>query len=83
MEETVKEVYTDEELMLLLKKPNLSKCKFNEYRTWVIINFMMNSGARSSTIREILIGDVDLDNGIVTYRHNKNHRVQVIPLCSQ
>ena len=82
-EETVKETYTDEELMLLLKKPKLNKCSFSEYRSWVIINFIMNSGARASTICSIHISDVDLKNGIVTYRHNKNHKVQIIPLCSR
>lgn len=82
-EETVKDTYTDNELYALLKKPNLKSCRFPEYRSWVIINFLVNSGARSSTIRNILISDVDLDNGLVTYRHNKNHKVQVIPLCSQ
>ncbi len=82
-EETVKETYSDAELSLLLKKPNLKSCRFTEYRSWVIINFLVNSGARASTIRNILIGDIDLENGFVTYRHNKNHRVQVIPLCSQ
>ena len=82
-EETVKTTYTDEELEILLKKPNLSSCSFAEYRDCVIINFLMNSGARSSTIREILIKDVDLKTGLLTYRHNKNHKVQAIPLCSR
>ena len=41
--ETVKEVYTDEELMILLKKPE-ANCNFCEYRNWVIINFLLNSG---------------------------------------
>lgn len=82
-EETVKETYSDEELSLLLKKPSINKCSFVEYRTWVIINFLLNSGARASTIRHILIQDVDLHNGLISYRHNKNSKVQVIPLCSQ
>lgn len=82
-EETVKETYSDEELTLLLKKPSINNCSFVEYRTWVIINFLLNSGARASTIRHILIQDVDLYNGLISYRHNKNSRVQVIPLCSQ
>ena len=81
--ETVKEVYTDKELSLLLKKPNLKRCRFPEYRSWVIINFLVNSGARASTIRNILVSDVDLDNGFVNYRHTKNRKVQVIPLCTQ
>ena len=44
--ETVKEVYTDEELMILLKKPE-ANCNFCEYRNWVIINFLLNSGCRA------------------------------------
>ena len=32
-EETVKTPYTDVELKLLLKKPNLKRCDFSEYRT--------------------------------------------------
>ena len=82
-EETVKETYTDDELSLLLKKPNLNECSFTEYRDWVIISFLLNSGARASTIRAILIKDLDLQNGIITYRHTKNNKPQVIPLCSQ
>ena len=82
-EETIKETYTDRELELLLKKPNLKQCSFSEYRDWVIINFLLNSGARAATVRSILIKDVDLQNGIVTYRHTKNNKPQMIPLCSQ
>ena len=36
--ETVKEVYTDKELMILLKKPE-ANCNFCEYRNWVIHQF--------------------------------------------
>ena len=39
--ETVKETYTDEELLRLLKKPAAS-CNFCEYRNWVIVNFPRN-----------------------------------------
>jgi len=82
-EETVKDTYTDGELEILLKKPDTHKCSFAEYRDWVIINFLLNSGSRAATIRAILIRDVDLDNGLVHYRHTKNRKAQVIPLCSE
>ncbi len=82
-EETIKETYSDRELIALLKKPDMRKCSFAEYRNWVIINFPLNSGSRAATVRAILIRDVDLDNCLVYYRHNKNRKVQVIPLCSQ
>ena len=81
-EETVKETYTDAELTVLLKKPNIRKATFAEYRNWVIINFLLNCGCRAATVRSIHIRDVDLDSGTVFYRHTKNRKVQVIPLCT-
>ncbi len=79
--ETVKETYTDDELALLLKKP-AANCDFTEYRNWVIINFLMNSGCRAATVRNIQNRDVDLDTKQIILRHNKNGKIQVIPLCS-
>lgn len=81
-EETIKETYTDGELKALLKKPDVRKCTFAEFRNWAIINFLLNSGCRAATVRGIQIRDLDLDNGIVYYRHTKNKKAQVIPLCS-
>ena len=81
-EETVKETYSDLELSTLLKKPDIRKATFAEYRDWVIINFLLNCGSRAATVRAIQIRDVDLDGGMVFYRHTKNRKAQVIPLCS-
>ena len=81
-EETVKETYSDAELAALLKKPDIRKATFAEYRDWVIINFLLNGGSRAATVRAIQIRDVDLDGGMVFYRHTKNRKAQVIPLCS-
>jgi integrase/recombinase XerD len=80
--ETVKEAYTDEELLALLKRPK-KNCSFCEYRNWVIVNFLMNSGCRSATIRNIQNRDVDLDARQIILRHNKNGKIQTVPLCSQ
>jgi integrase/recombinase XerD len=81
-EETVKETYSDAELAALLKKPDIRKATFAEYRDWVIINFLLNCGSRAATVRAIQIRDVDLAGGMVFYRHTKNRKAQVIPLCS-
>ena len=80
-EETIKETYSDEELKKLLKKPNMKKCTFAEYRNWVIINLLLNNGCRAATIRNIQIKDVDNENKVIYLRHTKNKRAQVIPLC--
>lgn len=79
--ETVKETYSDDELEKLLKKPK-KDCNFCEYRSWVIVNFLLNSGCRAGTIRAIQNRDVDLEARQVIFRHNKNSKIQVIPLCS-
>ena len=78
----MKETYSDLELSALLKKPDIRKATFAEYRDWVIINFLLNCGSRAATARAIQIRDVDLDGGVVFYRHTKNRKTQVISLCS-
>lgn len=66
--ETVKETYTDRELAILLKKPTKS-ATFVEYRTWVIINFLLNCGCRAATVRNIQNRDIDLAARTVIFRH--------------
>lgn len=79
--ETIKETYSDEELKKLLEKP-ATNCSFCEYRSWIVIQFLLNSGCRASTIRNIQNRDVDLESRQVLFRHTKTRKVQVIPLCS-
>ena len=79
--ETVKETYSNDELMTLLKKPE-ADCKFCEYRNWVIVNFLLNSGCRAATVRNIQNQDVDLSRKQIVLRHTKNGKIQVIPLCT-
>ena len=80
-EETVKETYTDEELEILLKKPNIRRCTFAEYRNWVIVNVLVNNGIRAASIRAIKNKDVDLDSLMIYLRHTKSKKAQAIPLC--
>ena len=82
-EETIKETYSDKELEKLLKKPNMRTCGFSEYRTWVIINLLLNNGCRAATIRNIKNKDVDLESLVIYLRHTKSKKSQVIPLCTE
>lgn len=79
--ETVKDTYTLTELKKLLQKPNMKKCGFTEYRNWVIVNLLLNSGCRAKTIRSMLVKDVDLNSKRITYRHTKNGHIQFVELC--
>lgn len=76
------ETYTDEELRILLKKPNLKKSTFAEYRTWVVINFLLSVGVRMSSLINIKIKDLDFDNEVVYISHTKNRKALIIPLNS-
>lgn len=75
----IKVCYTDTELKILLKKPN-KNCSFVEYRNWVISNYFVGTGNRRSTVCNIKISDLDLDNGIVLLRRTKNRKQQIFPL---
>ena len=76
----VKDTYTIDELEKLLKKPNLKKCDFTEYRDWVISNFFISLAPRVSTLVNIKIKDLDLKYGEVIFTHMKTKRQQVLPL---
>ena len=52
------ETYTDSELLLLLKKPNLRQCSFTEYKVWVMTNFLLSTGIRQHSLINILIKDI-------------------------
>lgn len=80
--ETVKETYTEEELSLLLQKP-AKNCDFAEFRNWAIVNFLLNCGCRSASVRNIQNCDVNLKDGQVILRHTKTGKIQCVPLCSR
>lgn len=81
-EKKIKDTYSESELKLLLKKPNLKQCTFVEYRDWVIINFLIGTGVRLSSLINVKIGDIDCSSGFFITRHSKNKRQQRIPLPS-
>lgn len=78
--ETQKEPYTDDEIKRLLAPPNFKKCGFVEYRNWVLVSYLLDTGNRLSTVINIKIKDVDLENGIVTLTTNKNRKINYSPI---
>ena len=76
------ETYTDEELRILLKKPDLKKCGFMDYQCWVMTNFVFSTGVRQRSLIFIQIKDVDFDNSVLHVRVTKNRKPLIIPLSS-
>ncbi|MCI8540377.1 MAG: tyrosine-type recombinase/integrase [Erysipelotrichaceae bacterium] len=78
----IKETYTDNELFKLLEKPNISKCEFLEYRNWCIINFLLATGVRISTLINIKISDLDFDFARIHLVYTKSRKSYIIPMSN-
>ena len=62
---TIKDTYTDAELRILLKRPNIKDVSFDDYRNWVIVNYLIATGNRLSSLVNIRICDLNLTEGEV------------------
>lgn len=80
MDKTIKETYTDNEIITLLQKPNVKTCSFSEFRNWVIVNFIMATGVRVGTLIHIKIEDVDFGNAMIKLSKLKGRRQYYIPM---
>lgn len=78
----VKEPYTEEELKKLLQKPDVASCSFAQYRNWVIVNFLLATGCRASSLIHVHIEDLNLEAGTVFFQHMKARSQQMMPLPS-
>jgi integrase/recombinase XerD len=76
----IKPVYTEEELEKLLKKPDIKKTNFKEFRTWTIINYVLATANRLETVSKLAIGDIDFENHKIVLLHTKNKIQYFIPL---
>lgn len=74
------ETYSDEELKILLVKPNLKKCSYTTYRNWVIINFLLAEGCRAKTLVNIKRENIDFVNDLIVYKYTKNRKQQIVPM---
>lgn len=80
VEKKIKSTYTDAELKILLEKPHLKQCSFTTYRDWVVINYLLSTGNRVSTVVNLKIKDLDFENGMIQLEKTKNKRQQIIPM---
>ena len=80
VDKTGVETYTEEELQKLLKKPDIKKCSFIEYQSWVMTNFLFSTGVRQRSLMNIQIRDLDFDNRVVYVNVTKNRKSLIVPL---
>ena len=80
-QETEKPTLTDDEVAALLVKP-ARRCAFAEYRSWVVVNWLLATGNRASTICAVQLGDLDFNRREITLTHTKNKQAQIIPMSA-
>lgn len=81
-DEKIKETYTDYELEKLLRKPNMKRASFAEYRNWVIVNYLLGTGNRAGTLCYLKVEDFDFENHEIILKRLKAKRQYIIPMSS-
>lgn len=79
-EETLK-TFTDEEQEALVEKPRRN-ASFAEWRTWAVVNWVLATGNRASTVCNIRIQDLSFSKREITLTQTKNNKAQIIPMSS-
>lgn len=74
--------FKEEDIKVLLEKPRKSDT-FGEWRNWAIVNWIMATGNRSSTICEVRIEDINFKTKMIHLRHTKSKQYQSIPLSTE
>ena len=80
VDKTAVETYSEEELHILLKKPNLKKSSFIEFESWVISCLLFATGIRQHSLMELKVKDLDFDNLTLNVRVTKTRKPLLIPL---
>jgi len=76
------ETYSEAELARLLKRPDKKSCSFSEYRTWVMVCYLLGTGNRLDTVSNLKIKDINFENHEITLRKVKNKKPYVIPMAA-
>lgn len=80
-QESIKEVYSEEELKLLLEKPKGDS--YCEWRCWAIINWILATGNRARTVCNVKMKDVNLSDGEILLMQTKNKKIQIVPMSAE
>ncbi|KEI89302.1 integrase [Clostridium botulinum B2 433] len=77
-----KEVYTEEEVIKLLKKPSINTCLVGDFRSWAICSFLLGTGCRAETLLNVHVEDINFEIDSVLFRHMKTKKQITVPLSN-
>ena len=83
VDKKIKETYTDEELAVLLTKPDVDYLsRGSEYKIWVFTNFLLATGSRISSALDVRVEDLNFSSGLIQMNKTKSRKSQIIPMSS-
>lgn len=74
--------YSEEELKALLVPPKRSD-SFTIWRSWLLVNLVLGTGARLNSMRNLKIDDINFSENSISYRTTKNGHLLVLPLTEK
>lgn len=78
-----KHIYSDDDIKTLLKKPRLTDTTYTELRTWCIINVLVSTGIRRSSLLNIKLEDIQWNKQLIKLSHTKNKQVHYVSMNSK
>ena len=76
----IKQIFSSDDIKKLIKQPNLDHCTYSELRDWCIVNIVLNTGVRASSIVNVKIEVIVFKAKTIHFRHMKNRQAQLFPL---
>ena len=74
--------YTEDELRVLLTPPDKAD-SFTVWRTWLLINIALGTGARLNSMIHLKVTDINLNENSITFHTTKNGRILTLPLTDK
>ena len=78
-----KHIYSDDDIKTLLKKPKLTDTTYTELRTYCIINVLVSTGMRRSSLLNIKLEDIQWNKQLIRLSHTKNKQVHYVSMNSK
>lgn len=83
VQQKAKEIYSDEEIKILLRKPKIDDCTYTELRTWTMINLLVSTGIRRTSLLNIKLEDIIWNKQLIKLSHTKNKQVHFVNINKQ
>jgi len=78
-QEPIKKTYSEKEKLLLIRHPADSD-SFVDWRTWAIVNWVLATGNRAGTVRNILMDDINFSESEIFIRKTKANKSMILPM---